>query len=316
MRIHQSLFLALAIATLHACAPSGPKMVATGQQGMQHLTVDLSYVYWTTSDGRTSTLYKALKDDNQPPVQVVAVPGRVEALAVDDDGLYLVVSGAQGQDVIRKIPKKKGQPSDLVVSKNKITSIALDATHVYWTQNGNPGDSDDTMTPGVLRVMRTGGTPLNLATRQQGIPRQITLSATHVYWVDSEPGKQNTILGLRKGGGSVITMAVVPDAETSGVPALASDDTSLYYKTRTTIMRLNADGGVAVKFATIPDSDSSILAIDAHNLYFEGPRGPMRFGLAGGPAVPVADGAGPAIAVDSQAVYWLTAGSVIQMPKR
>ena len=109
-------------------------MVAGGQQGLQHLTVDLSYVYWTTTDGRSSTLMKALKDDNQPPVQVIAVPGSVEAIAVDDDGLYLVVSStaAAGQDVIRKIPKKKGQQqANLVVSRNKITSIALDATHIY-----------------------------------------------------------------------------------------------------------------------------------------------------------------------------------------
>ena len=172
------------------------------------------------------------------------------------------------------------------------------------------------MTPGVLRVMRTGGTPLNLATRQPGSPSNVTLSATHVYWVNSEPGKQHIIMGLRKGGGAVTTMATVPDAETGGVPALASDDSSLFYKTRTAIMRVGAEGGVTVKFASVPDSESSHLAIDSRHLYFNGPQGPMRLGLSGGPASHVGQGPGQSIAVDSQAVYWLSAGNVIQLPKR
>jgi hypothetical protein len=58
------------------------------------------------------------------------------------------------------------------------------------------------------------------------------------------------------------------------------------------------------------------LALDARNLYFLGPRGPMRVSHGGGASVPMAEGPGTALAVDDQAVYWLTSGSVMQLLKR
>jgi hypothetical protein len=306
---------ALALLTVLSCA-SGPRSVADGQPGAQHLVVDLNYVYWTVGSGSASTLMKALKEDKQAPVQVMAIPGNVRAVTVDDDGLYVVVAAGAGQNFVRKIPKKQGQPpSDLVNTRSSITAIGLDATHVYWTQTGTLGDPDDNQTPGVLRVMRSGGTPLCLAPRQPGTPGHIALSATHVYWLDSEAGK-STIMALRKAGGTPVALGAVPESETGGVPALAADDFGVFYKTRSAVMKLSSEGGAAVKLATVTDSDSSQLALDARSLYFAGPQGPMRMPLQGGAAQSLGEGAPTAITVDQESVYWLSSGKVMQAPKR
>ena len=298
-----------------SCA-SGPRTVAEGQPGAQHLAIDLNYVYWTVGSGSSSTLMKALKDDKQPPVQVMAIPGAVQAVAVDDDGLYVVVEPAPGQVFVRKVPKKTGQqPSDLVNTRSAITSIGLDATHVYWTQTGNALDPDDNATSGVLRVMRSGGTPLCMAARQPGTPGHIALSATHAYWLNSEAGK-HTIMAVRKAGGAATALATVPEAETGGAPALAADDAAVFYKTRTAVMKLSPEGGAPTRLAEVADSDSSLLAMDARSLYFAGARGPMRLPLQGGVAVGLAEGAATAIAVDQGSIYWLTSGRVMQAPKR
>jgi hypothetical protein len=108
---------------------------------------------------------------------------------------------------------------------------------------------------------------------------------------------------------------VVPESDTGGVPGLAADDMGVYLKTRTAVVRLGSDGGPPIKLATVPDSDTNLLAVDARYIYFSGPKGPMRVSLQGGASTPVGQGAANAIAVDSKAVYWLTSGNVMLVPK-
>jgi len=312
----KSLLVAAALTTL-GCGASGPRAVAAGQMSAGHVTVDLNDIYWVTGDGRSSALMRAFKEDERPAVQISAIPGAVEAMAVDDDGLYLVVSGAEkGTSFIRKIPKKRSlRAKDLVNARSHITSITLDATHVYWTQAGPGVPGDDASSPGVLRVMRTGGTPFNVAMGQPGEPRNITTSAAHVFWVNAEPGRESTIMSVRKSGGTPVRLAVVRDAETNGPPALAADDASVYYKTRTAVLRIPADGGKPEQVATVADSDCQRLLIDARALYFLSPRGPMRLGLQTRTAALIANGPGTDLAIDDRFAYWVWNGSVMQAPK-
>lgn len=312
----KSLLVAIALTTL-GCGASGPRAVAAGQPAAGHVTVDLNDIYWVTSDGRSSALMKAFKEEDRPAVQVSTIPGTVEALAVDDDGLYLVVAGTQpGASFVRKIPKRKSlRARDLISARTHITSIALDATHVYFTQAGPGVAGDDSTSPGVLRVMRTGGTPFNLAMGQPGEPRNITTSAAHVFWVNVEPGGKNAIMSVRKGGGAPVRLALVPDSETNGPPALAADDASVYYKTRTAVVRIPADGGKPEPFATVSDSDCHKLLIDARALYFLSPRGPVRLDLQTRTTRLIGNGPGTDLAIDDRFAYWVWNGSVMQAPK-
>jgi hypothetical protein len=317
----RTALVVLLVWVLTACSsrPSTPRAVASAQVGPTHLAVDLSYVYWTVPGPGGTLLLKTLKEESNPAVQVTTVAGRVQELEVDDDGLYLVIGGAgdQGPDVIRKVAKKPGfRPKDLATSATKVTGLALDATHVYWTQQGNPAETDDTLTPGVLRTMRSGGTPFNLVTRQVGIPCNLALSATHVFWVNAQKGAPYRIMSVRKGGGAPTELIAVPAEETGDVaPALAADDTSVYFKTRRTVVRIGSGGGQPIKLGAVQDSDVTWVAIDTRYFYFQGPGSLLRMPLAGGSATDLATGVGKEIAVDARAVYWLAADSIMQISK-
>jgi cysteine-rich repeat protein len=58
-------------------------------------------------------------------------------------------------------------------------NLAVDSTHVYWT-NSNGGE--------VMKVPLGGGTPVVLASGQAG-PRDIAVDSTHVYWTNESPGE-------------------------------------------------------------------------------------------------------------------------------
>jgi len=58
-------------------------------------------------------------------------------------------------------------------------AMAVDATSVYWTNNGNP--------PTVMKVSLGGGTLITLASGQSD-PNSIAVDATSVYWTDSGLG--------------------------------------------------------------------------------------------------------------------------------
>ena len=77
-------------------------------------------------------------------------------------------------------------------------TMAVDGTHVYWTDPG-PSSSTSVPTPGtILRVPLAGGTPENLAGNTIG-PFGIAVDDTNVYWVE-----QFTATSLN--GGRVLTI--------------------------------------------------------------------------------------------------------------
>lgn len=309
--------LAFLLASI-GCSPPGPRTIASTQPGASHVTADLGHVYWVTSQAGSSSLMVAHTDDDRPASRVSTLPGTVDAIAVDEGIVYLAVSGASPQSVsvIRKVShKRSAPPKDLVQSRSRITSMAFDATHLYFTQAGPGVAGDDASSPGVLRVMRTGGTPFNVVMGQPGEPRGIALGAAHVFWVNAEPGRQSTIMSARKAGGAPVPLATVPEADTGTVPGLAADDAGIYYKTRTAVLRIPADGGKAVQVATVPESDCRRLLMDARALYFLSPRGPMRLPLDASAPNLIANGPATDLAIADQHVYWVWNGSVMQGPK-
>ena len=72
------------------------------------------------------------------------------------------------------MPKAGGASITLSVSTGLPNHLALDASHVYWT---------DARRGLVLRVAKAGGEPEILARDQQS-PGEIVRDADSVYWID------------------------------------------------------------------------------------------------------------------------------------
>ena len=313
----RALVLAASVVAL-SCGNPGPKTMWNAPQPPRLLALDLMHVYLVSTDGRGTTLTRLSKEEQIPPKQLGSSNGEATAVAVDDDSLYLVVhESANGPDSIKRIPKKTGAvPANLLSTPNRVTSLALDATHVYWTQTGDVNQPDENKSSGVLRVMRTGGTPFNLAARQQGIPSQLALSATAVFWVRAAPDGSFAIMTVRKAGGEPATLATVSAAEAGSMPpVLAADDEAVYYVTTAGLMKIQAPSGRPIPLVRTSARPGTSFVIDSKRAYFQGPTGVMAASLQGGNAELLAPGVGTSLAVDEHALYWLSGTEVMQLPK-
>ena len=151
--------------------------------------------------------------------------------------------------------------------------IAVDATHVYWTNNWtNNTDGAD----GVMKVPLGGGTPTVVAAGE-GAPVGIAVDATHVYWTDE--GGSNPAMKVALDGGAPTTLAigqVSPDG-------IAVNATDVYWTSHGNgaVMKLPLGGGTPVAMASNQGNPVN-LALDAENVYWTSSGGVMKVPLGGG----------------------------------
>jgi hypothetical protein len=213
------------------------------------------------------------------------VDGAVSAMALDDRYVYLVARKAdlQGSSIVRVSKPQRAKPpqqKEIIRSSGEITSLALDAVQLYFTQSGNNSDPDDAASSGVMRTMSFGGTPFPVVAKQPGTPVNLLLSATHVLWINAEYGKQFSIMAFRKTGGQPVVLYRLAASETGNVaPAMATDDNSVFLKTRSLIIKVSIDGRIPDSLAQVQDSDVSPVAMDARNFYFLQGDQVLRFGI-------------------------------------
>ena len=195
--------------------------------------------------------------------------------------------------------------------------IAVDASHVYWT---------DSVRGNVMKVGLTGGAATTLVEAQQE-PRGIAVDSGHVYWVDSAAGK---VLRVPLSGGGVDTLATGQ----SRPQDLVVGTSSLYWVNNGKIsLGPGMDGGVmkvdlpSGKPTSLATSEAwpTAIAMDGTNLYWtnagtqdgdytSGEVRKMPLNGSGRPVTIATIGSmsNSRLAVHDTSVYWITAGYVLE----
>jgi hypothetical protein len=152
--------------------------IATGQHEATHIAVDGTHVYWSSGDG---TLARAPKSGGS--AEMIAQPGGVRALAVDDTHVYFTTAGA-----LQKAPKAGGDAVVLASDQANPGSLALSSGSVFWTNAGLGSTAG-----AVMEIPVQGGTPAPLVASQDQ-PSAIALSSESVFWINFGEGTLATAL--------------------------------------------------------------------------------------------------------------------------
>lgn len=192
------------------------------------------------------------------------------------------------------------EPTPLVTGLVSAFVLALDATHVYWT---------DAATHEVGKTPLTGGTPQVLAVGNWTNSYGIAVGAENVYWTAMDGG----VRAVPKNGGTPTLLA-----QGQGFPDdVVLDAKGIYYGGVDAIMTIPYGGPPAVVAVTDPWADP--LTLDANNLYWISPAvSPfiLRTAPKTGGAVTdlaTADGYVVDIAANATDVYWTTQSGSLQM---
>jgi hypothetical protein len=203
--------------------------LATPPQGVGTIAVGASYVAWAGSD---ATVYAV-------PLGGGAVTTVVGPWPVSGPGSSLAMTGpnvvwpvwnsAIPNSEIVSVPIAGG-PATTVVSGVRALTLAVDATNVYWTDA-------DSCEIGAAPI--AGGSPTSLAQLVSDCPGSSTLLASDgvalyyaTYAAPCSGGASSCTLAFAKvpvGGGAPVTLATQSEGMDGNPPAVAVDDTSLYF---------------------------------------------------------------------------------------
>ena len=254
------------------------------------------------------------------------------ALTVDATDVYWSSSYE-----VMKVPRSGGQPT-ILATGTMATDIAVDTTHIYWTDFGN----------GTVMSLPLGGGALTTIASDQGVPTGIALDGAFVYWASGAVYRAplaggttspltttstvnawdiavygddvywtdvSTVMKADVLTGDLTTLATDQQSPVS----IAVDGTSVYWVNRGTgsvspdgtVMKVARTGGSPFVIAA-GQANSSSIALDDTNVYWTTTEDGkiMKAPLDGGPATTLASGRNlpDTIAVDFASVYWTEAG--------
>ena len=99
-----------------------------------------------------------------------------------------------------------------MIAGGQTYGLALDDTHVYWT-NSRDGE--------VVRKRKSGGSAEVFA-RGQEVPTEISADNRNVYWINQSAGSRGQVVRKPKSGGEIEIFA-------SGRLSLVLDETHVYW---------------------------------------------------------------------------------------
>jgi hypothetical protein len=166
------------------------------------IAVDEENIYWTAY-GQTpagSAVMRAPRGGG-PPTVLVTGTGQLAPQCLATDGVA-VYWGQWSYDVdggsINAVALDGGAVVTLAQAASPVC-IAIDDANVYWT---------DETTWALMRVAKTGGTPVTLAPGGHYEPGAVTVDSTSVYWVSEAVTK------VGKDGGTPVTLVAIETAYT------------------------------------------------------------------------------------------------------
>jgi hypothetical protein len=181
--------------------------------GLAH---DETHLYWARreSGSNNNAIFRILKTGGAVE-QVTSVPNGdntyfIRDLAVDATHVYWVEGKTgikaieqPGVGAVRKVSKAGGALqtlADNIAGIEHPVSIALDDTHVYWSEWN---------TARARRVSKNGGAVTNFNNQPVNlVGGAVAVNSTDVYWVDSNVAYAGRIRRAGKGGGAVTDIAV------------------------------------------------------------------------------------------------------------
>ncbi len=210
-----------------------------------------------------------------------------------------------------------GPPRVLANKLDVPGSLAVDATHVYWTTRTR-----------VMRVARQGGQVVSLATGQS-FPSAVGVNSSHAFWIAANsPSGGSSLLTAPRAGGTPKRLASWTHhlGDRSGGPArLAVDGARLFWPAWRKLMTMTVGQSAAV---VSTEAKLSVLAVDMDSTWvywstspFEqihpGEPGQVKRAHRGGQAhqmTLVASGATGVVRADGAHVYYLTDRGVARVP--
>lgn len=189
------------------CADTTVTMAPLGGR-VTDMAADATSVYWTEAeDVGAGRVMKMDKDGVAPP------------------------SGAAGSDAAADEHPDGGAPVTLPVQlavSNWPSNVAVDATNVYWIEQGQPA--------GVWKVPLAGGPAVRIARSDEYEPEGLALDELNVYFADGG----GTVFKAPKSGGPATVMVAHLGLSPAG---LAADATNLYVAASTEILSRPLAGG-------------------------------------------------------------------------
>lgn len=180
---------------------SGPDLT-----GPQQVVADATHVYWAQTHG-----WRVLRRSKTGgAVEPLADGGFSGELAIDNQAVYFTAFDPINE--VRRVAKDTGAETVVASAQGGARGIAVDSTHVYWT---NP-DEDQ-----VARRAKTGGAIELIAQAQDGA-RGVAVDDTYVYWTNYASGE---VMRRGKTGGPVQTLA----EGQAGALLIAVNSTHVYW---------------------------------------------------------------------------------------
>lgn len=219
-------------AVLKASKSCGPTTtLASGQPSPIAVAIDTTHVYWL-DDKALSRVSKA----GGAPEVLATLEGQPlgGGIALDDARVYYATYGA-----VLAVDKSGGAPTTLVTGACAATSVAVDDTHVYFSNSGCNGD--------LVRIPKAGG-PEEIV-MASAYSTDVAVDATSVYWVQKDVGAASR----PKSGGEGHLLSSDAISESS----LATDGTRVYFSDKESLNSVEKSGagagrvgGAGLKIAT------------------------------------------------------------------